>query len=121
MSESTSACDCCGDEVEVTCYCPLSGVVDALSRKYAMQIISVVGAHGTMRFGELEEHVEPASTATVTNRLTELADAGLVERTQYDEIPPRVEYELTDEGRELRELLEPVLAWAEEREAAVLA
>ncbi|MDY7082317.1 MAG: winged helix-turn-helix transcriptional regulator, partial [Halobacteria archaeon] len=41
-------------------------------------------------------------------------EAGLLERKQYDEIPPRVEYGLTHEGRELREFLEPLLEWADE-------
>ncbi|PSQ26213.1 hypothetical protein BRD01_00975 [Halobacteriales archaeon QS_8_65_32] len=40
---------------------------------------------------------------------------GLLERTQYDEVPPRVEYELTDDGRELRERCEPLFEWAVER------
>lgn len=117
----TDTCNCCGDEVETTCYCPLSGVIDALSRKYAMQLISVIGGHETMRFGELEAHLSTASTATLANRLEELVDAGLVERTQYNEIPPRVEYELTKDGHELRELLDPVLEWATQREPSITA
>lgn len=119
MDEST--CECCNDQVESTCYCPLSGVINLLSRKYAMQLISIVGGHATMRFGEIEEHISPASTATLSSRLEELVDAGLLERTQYDEIPPRVEYELTDEGRELRGILDPVLEWATQRESTVAA
>lgn len=113
----TSTCDCCGDEVETTCYCPLDGVISVLSRKYAMQLISVIGGHGTMRFGELEAHLSTASTATLSNLLKELEEFGLVERTQYDEIPPRVEYELAPAGHELRGLLDPVLAWATRRES----
>lgn len=115
---SDTMCDCCGERVEEMCYCPLDGVIDVLSRKYAMQAISAVGAHGTMRFGELEDHLSTASSATVSERLQELVDAGFVERTQYDEIPPRVEYELTEEGHELREVLDPVLEWATRREPA---
>lgn len=121
MDDTDPTCDCCGDEAEVTCYCPLSGIVDVLARKYAMQLVSVVGAHGRMRFGEIEDHIGPASTATLSNRLDELAAAGLLDRTQYDEIPPRVEYELTDEGRELEERLQPVLQWADAREGEVTA
>jgi DNA-binding HxlR family transcriptional regulator len=84
--------------VEKTCYCPLDGVINALSRKYAMQVVNAIGAHGTMRFGELEDRVSTASSATVSERLQELVDAGLVERAQHDEIPPRVEYELTEDA-----------------------
>ncbi|NHN46073.1 helix-turn-helix transcriptional regulator [Halostella sp. JP-L12] len=99
-----------------TCYCPLTGVVETLSGKYAMQLVCVVGALEPVRFGTIEEYLEGASTSTLSARLDELADEGIVARTQYDEIPPRVEYELTDDGRELQERLEPVLEWAEERE-----
>lgn len=110
----TCTCDGCTDEAP-TCYCPLTGVVNTLSKKYAMQIVSVVGAHGSLRFRDLESHLGDASTSTLSNRLEELAEAGLLTRTQYDEVPPRVEYALTDDGHELRERLEPLLEWASNR------
>lgn len=77
-----------------------------------MQLVSIIGAHQTMRFAEIEEHLSEASTSTISKRLSEFAEAGLVTRTQYDEIPPRVEYALTEEGGEVRERLEPLLEWA---------
>lgn len=116
MAESADICECCGSQVEPACYCPLTGVITVLSRKYAMQLINVLGTHGAMRFSDLEAHLSTASSATLTNRLTDLVEAGLVTRTQYNEIPPRVEYELTQDGRELRTLLAPVLEWAAHRE-----
>lgn len=104
-------------EGELTCYCPLTGVVETLSGKYAMQLVCVVGALEPVRFGAIEERLAAASTSTLSARLDELVAERLLTRTQYDEVPPRVEYELTEDGRELCERLEPVLAWAEEREA----
>lgn len=109
-----ATCECCGEQGP-TCYCPLTGVINTLSKKYAMQLISVIGAHGALRFSDLEEHVSTASTSTLSDRLAELAEVGLVTRTQYDEIPPRVEYELTDDGRELSDKLDPLLEWAANR------
>ncbi|MFC4450724.1 winged helix-turn-helix transcriptional regulator [Halorussus aquaticus] len=103
---------------ELTCYCRLGGVVDRLSRKYAMQILCVVNATDPTRFRDLEEYLPDASTSTLSARLDELAEADLLTRTQYDEIPPRVEYEMTDDGRELAARLEPVMEWAEERDSA---
>lgn len=99
-------------DVDGTCYCPLTGVIDVLGRKYAMQLISIVGAHGTLRFAEIESHLPSASSSTVSRRLDEFEAAGLLSRTQYDEIPPRVEYTLTEDGREVSERLEPLLEWA---------
>jgi len=60
MADSTSSpaptCD-----VDGTCYCPLTGVIDTLSQKYAMQLISIIGAHESLRFGAIEGHLSSAS------------------------------------------------------------
>ena len=114
MANSADTCTCCGDQPP-TCYCPLTGVITTLSKKYAMQLITVIGAHESLRFSDLEAHLSTASTSTLSDRLEELADVGLITRTQYNEIPPRVEYELTEDGQELRTKLEPLLEWATSR------
>lgn len=111
MADPTTSAPTC--DVDGTCYCPLTDLMDTLSSKYAMQLISIVGAHESMRFGELESHLPGASSSTIANRLREFAEADLVKRTQYNEIPPRVEYSLTAEGDEVRRRLEPLLEWAE--------
>ncbi|MFC7209146.1 winged helix-turn-helix transcriptional regulator [Natronoarchaeum sp. GCM10025321] len=98
--------------VDGTCYCPLTGVIDTLSQKYAMQLISIIGAHESLRFAEIEDHLASASTSTISKRLDEFEDAGLISRTQYNEIPPRVEYSLTRDGEEVSTRLEPLLEWA---------
>jgi DNA-binding HxlR family transcriptional regulator len=101
---------------EVDCACAASGVIDLLSRKYAIPVFCVLAATDTARFGDFEELIGSASTSTLSARLDEIVDAGLATRTQYDEIPPRVEYELTADGRELGERLQPLVAWAAARE-----
>jgi DNA-binding HxlR family transcriptional regulator len=111
---NTESCACCTDNTP-TCYCPLTGVINVLSKKYAMQLINVIGVHNALRFSDLEDHLSTASTSTLSDRLEELVEAGLVARTQYNEIPPRVEYGLTEEGDQLRERLEPLLEWAANR------
>jgi len=103
------------DLEESACECVLSDVMVLLGKRYVMDIVCVIGAHGTVRFGTLEDHLPDASTSTLSTRLEELAAAGFVSREQYDEIPPRVEYELTDEGEELGERLRPLAAWASEQ------
>ena len=102
-------------DIDGPCYCPLTGVIDTLSRKYAMQLVSIIGAHDSLRFAEIENHLTSASTSTISKRLDEFEDAGLISRTQYNEIPPRVEYALTENGHEVRERLDPLLEWAEQR------
>ncbi|PSP93241.1 transcriptional regulator [Halobacteriales archaeon QS_4_62_28] len=87
-----------------------------LGRKYVLEVVCAINAHGTVRFGDIESHLPEASTSTVSSRLDELVAAGLVRRERYDEIPPRVEYELTDDGRELGARLAPVVEWIAERD-----
>lgn len=84
-------------DVDGTCYCPLTGVITTLSRKYAMQLVSIIGAHDSLRFAEVEEHLPGASTSTISKRLDEFQEAGLVSRTQYDEIATKV-YEIVSGG-----------------------
>lgn len=110
MADTTSSPPAC--DVDGTCYCPLTGVINTLSRKYAMQLISIIGAHDSLRFVEIEDHLPNASSSTISKRLDEFEDSGLVIRTQYNEIPPRVEYSLTEDGNEVRTRIEPLLEWA---------
>jgi len=110
MADSTPPAPVC--DIDGTCYCPLTGVIETLSRKYAMQLVSIIGAHDSLRFAEIEEHLRSASTSTISKRLDEFEEAGLISRTQYNEIPPRVEYSLTDDGHKVRTRLEPLLEWA---------
>ena len=77
-----------------------------------MQLISVIGAHDSLRFAEIEDHLPSASTSTISKRLDDFEDSGLVTRRQYNEIPPRVEYSLTDDGDEVSTRLKPLLEWA---------
>ncbi|PSQ11420.1 transcriptional regulator [Halobacteriales archaeon QS_7_68_65] len=117
------SCECCSTdpatvspgttaEAATTCYCPLDGVIDAISKKYAMQIVGLLGTAGPTRYGEIRERVAAASTSTLSNRLDALVDADLIERRSFDEVPPHVEYSLTPRGRELEERLQPLLEWA---------
>ncbi|WP_245778664.1 winged helix-turn-helix transcriptional regulator [Halomicrobium zhouii] len=107
----------CCDADEPPCHCLATDLIDVLGRKYALDLVCVVAHHEPVRFGLLEEHLPDASTSTLSTRLDELETEGLLTRERYDEIPPRVEYELTDDGRELGERLRPVLDWIAERES----
>ena len=71
---------------------------------------------GTKRFGELRRSLVAVSPRTLTQRLKELEDAGVLKRTIYAEIPPRVEYALTDKGRSLSPILDQMSAWGAEHD-----
>jgi DNA-binding HxlR family transcriptional regulator len=121
-------CACCGpgadtaaggptdeatDGPSMTCYCPIDGVIETVAKKYAMQVVALLGANGPMRYSELEDRLGVTSTSTFADRLDDLREEGLVERRSFDEVPPRVEYSLTPRGRELEERLQPLLEWAD--------
>lgn len=96
---------------EAVCYCPITDLLDAVAKKYALQIVAVVAAKRSVRFKDLEDRFPSASASTLSHRLEELVDHGLLGREDYGEVPPRVEYRLTSEGERLQELLEPLLEW----------
>lgn len=87
---------------------------DVVKRKGAMPILYITGAHGNVRFRDLQPHLT-TSDPTISKRLDELEEIGLLVRTFYDEMPPRVEYSLTPAAEDLYEHLPPLFEWAAER------
>lgn len=94
------------------CIYPLDTLMSVLGKKWTLFIIAVLGNRNRMRFSEMQGDLKFLSSRTLTDRLKELEELGLIERRAYAEIPPRVEYELTKEGMGLRRVLIPLLSWA---------
>ena len=97
------------------CFCPLKGVIDVISKKWALLIINAVGNYGTLRFNRLVEELHGISPKTLSDTLKELQAEGLAKRESFAEIPPRVEYSLTRDGIDLRKSITPLLEWAATR------
>ncbi|TDA70067.1 MAG: transcriptional regulator [Clostridia bacterium] len=68
---------------------------------------------GPLRFKDLQEQMPTASDRILSERLKELETAGVVQRKVYDEWPVRIEYELTQKGRDLESVVEAIQRWAE--------
>ena len=68
---------------------------------------------GTKRFGELKRSIGSVSQKVLTAQLRQMEDSGLLTRTVYPEVPPRVEYTLTDLGRSLKPILDAMWTWGE--------
>ena len=84
---------------------------DLLERRWLLSIL--YAAHsGAVRFNEFRQALGDVPPRTLVARLSELADAGLVERTVVDSRPPRVEYRLTEEGRRLGVVVSALESWA---------
>ena len=88
-------------------------VLARVGDKWSILIIVMLG-NGAMRFNAIKREVGGISQRMLTLKLRGLERDGLVKRTQYPTIPPRVEYELTRLGRSLRVAVEPFGAWAQE-------
>ena len=100
------------------CFCPLEGFIDVISKKWALLIINAIGIYGRLRFHRIMEELHGISPRTLSDRLKELHEEGLIEREFFAEIPPRVEYSLTKDGVELRESIVPLLNWVVRRNVA---
>ncbi len=95
------------------CPCPCEGLIDIIGKKWALCVLALLGNNGTMRFNQLQVQLKGISAKTLTEVLKNLQHSQLVEREAFREIPPRVEYHLTREGRELTMLVAPLMIWAD--------
>ncbi|GGB29371.1 putative transcriptional regulator [Flexivirga endophytica] len=100
--------------------CPTRVLLDRVGDKWTVLVIGVL-ADGPMRFTALRDRVGGVSGKVLTATLRALARDGLVTRTAYPTIPPRVDYELTDLGRSLQGPLDVIRDWSEQHIAAVIA
>lgn len=101
---------------ENSCSCPLQGIIDVVSKKWTLLIINSIGNHEKLRFNEIMTELEGISPKTLSNTLKILEAEDIVQREIFKEIPPRVEYSLKDDGRELREAIIPLIQWAAKKE-----
>lgn len=90
--------------------CPVSRALVALDGKWTILVVRDL-LSGTKRFSELRRSLVGISPKTLTDRLRGLEEHGLVERRIYAEVPPRVEYSLTDAGRTLEPVLVSLAQW----------
>jgi DNA-binding HxlR family transcriptional regulator len=82
------------------------------SRKWMLLVLSELHFHGTQRFNELLENMKHVSPKILSKRLKELEMRGLVYKKRFNEIPPRVEYTLSEKGVELVKSFRDIGKWA---------
>lgn len=93
--------------------CPIRDVLSGLGNKWSMLILITLEVNGTMRFNEIQKSIDDISQRMLTVTLRALETDGLVARTVYAEVPPRVEYHLTERGLSLMPHLRNLVDWAE--------
>ena len=100
--------------------CPIETTMTLISNRWKVLILwDLLG--GVKRFGELKKLLGGVSQKVLTANLRQMEEAGLLTRTVYAEVPPRVEYALTETGRSLRPVLEAMLEWGTRYKAGTAA
>jgi DNA-binding HxlR family transcriptional regulator len=92
--------------------CPIAPVVDIVFSRWTTPILWTLNEYGRLRFGELERRLTTITPKVLTQRLRQLERDGLVLRTYHPEIPPRVEYEISELGRSLAPLFATLATWS---------
>ena len=111
MRAATRENDCsalcpCGEK------CPIGEALSMVSGKWKLRLICTLYVDGTQRYNDLLRKTKGITNAMLASSLRELEAAGIVIRKQFEEIPPRVEYSLTERGRELWPILHRLAHWA---------
>ncbi|MDH6223545.1 MULTISPECIES: helix-turn-helix domain-containing protein [Streptomyces] len=95
--------------------CGIDAALDVVSGKWKGLVLWELHAHGVRRFAELRRALPGVSEKMLTQHLRQMEEDGLVHRTVYAEVPPRVEYSLTESGAALNEALRPLGEWGRDR------
>ena len=102
----------CSGTCPCTSPCPIGETLRQIGGKWKMRILCTLHVDGTQRFNDLLRKTKGITNAMLSSSLKELEADGIVIRRQYGEIPPRVEYSLTQRGSELWPILHRLVHWA---------
>ncbi|WP_029906633.1 helix-turn-helix domain-containing protein [Prevotella sp. 10(H)] len=92
--------------------CPIRDIISRLGDKWSLLVLATLNVNGTMRFNDIHKSIGDISQRMLTVTLRSLEADGLVVRKIYAEVPPRVEYKLTESGSELMPYLNNLVEWA---------
>ncbi|MBQ3403198.1 MAG: helix-turn-helix transcriptional regulator [Synergistaceae bacterium] len=92
--------------------CPLRYLTDIFGGKWKLPIICILSGERPQRYSAIKRRLGGITNMMLSNSLKELEALGMVNRTQYNEVPPHVEYSLTDKGRSSLPMLTSAAQWA---------
>ncbi len=99
-------------KIESDIRCPLEYGLEMFGGKWKSRIICVLNEKGTLRYSSIRKEMLNITDAVLAATLKELIEDDIVCREQYNEIPPRVEYSLTDRGKSVVPILQSICRWA---------
>ncbi|MBP3361713.1 MAG: helix-turn-helix transcriptional regulator [Clostridia bacterium] len=91
--------------------CPVTPLLRMLQGKWKTQILYELCIYDTVRFGVLKKDLEGITNTMLTNALRELEQDGFINRVQFNEIPPHVEYSFTEKGKDLMPVFYEIMRW----------
>ncbi|MDE6548316.1 MAG: helix-turn-helix transcriptional regulator [Muribaculaceae bacterium] len=100
--------------------CPVRNVIARFGNKWALLVILVLSENEPIRYNELHRKIPDISSRVLSGTLRVLEADALVERTYYQEVPPRVEYTLTDTGRSLVPIIMQLTEWAQQNMKTII-
>ena len=102
-------------------HCPIRHIVDRFGDKWSLLVLYNLHTSGCLRFSEIHRRTADISQKMLTSTLRRLEQDGLLSRTVYPEVPPRVEYSLTDTGHSLKTVIDALWNWGEDYKAKLAA
>lgn len=93
--------------------CPVETTLTLIGNKWQVLILRDLNLNGTMRFKELQRSIGKISQKVLTTNLRSMEESGIVHREVFAEVPPRVEYSLTELGQSLKPVLDAMWTWGE--------
>lgn len=105
---------------EVYPECPIRNILARVSDKWSLLVLYTLNGNNTMRYNALRHEILDISQKMLTNTLRTLEEDGFVTRTIYAEVPPRVEYSLTERANTLLPHIDALIGWAKDNMPAIL-
>ncbi|MEO3785928.1 helix-turn-helix domain-containing protein [Actinocorallia sp. B10E7] len=118
--DTTSEVRVCWDANAYLAQCPSRTVLSAIADKWTCLLVDAL-SDGPMRFGELRRRLDGITQKSLTQTLRDMERDGMLTRTVYPTIPPKVSYELTDLGRSVTRLMAGIKVWAEQHADEIVA
>lgn len=102
----------CPEKTPTACCCPIYKSMEVLTKKWVFHILRVISQSKTVRFSEIRESLPDINSRILSERLTELEEEGMIERTITQEKPIIITYSITEKGEDFKKVLSAFCTWA---------